>query len=200
MLGLKLGEIQDMMNVSPEDAQKELAEVAVELDGLREEDIRKLAHRLHPSIIGVGLVAAIRSLRDLYERWVPIRLEIVQDVFAREPPGSSTIPFDVRLGLYRVTDEILANVIKHAGATDVTVGLGIDEHTGDLRLIVQDNGAGFDLRDSPRGLGIVTMEDYMGAIGGSLQLDTAPGRGTRITADVPLDVDSGHPALDPHTP
>ena len=96
----------------------------------------------------------------------------------------------MRLGLYRVVEEALGNVIKHSGASSVSVHLRLDESDGSLSLAVEDNGCGFD-HDAPRpGLGMVTMEDHLGALGGSLQVDSAPGKGTGITATVPLDIES----------
>lgn len=185
MLSLKLGEVRDMIDTSPKEAKAELARAAADLDGIRDNEIRDISHRLHPSIVGVGLSAGIKSLRDRYERWVPIDLEIAREVVERESAGSSTFPFDVRLGLYRVADEAMANVIKHAGATGVTISLWLDDRVDNLCLTVQDDGRGFEPDASRRGLGTVTMEDYLGALGGSIKMDTAPGEGTRISASVP---------------
>lgn len=190
MLYLKLGEVRDMIDTSPQQARADLAQAAAELDSIRENEIRMVSHRLHPSIIDVGLGAGIRSLRDKFEEQVPISLEIGEAIVEREPPGSSSLPFDVRLGLYRVVEEALGNVIKHSGASSVSVHLRLDESDGSLSLAVEDNGCGFD-HDAPRpGLGMVTMEDHLGALGGSLQVDSAPGKGTGITATVPLDIES----------
>ena len=191
MLSLKLGEIRDMIDSTPEQARTELTEAATELDSLRDNEIRLISHMLHPSIIGVGLTAGIRSLRDRYERHLRIGLEIAPDVVGREPPGSSNIPFEVRLGLYRVADEALANIIKHADASAVDVRLWVDDTETRLCLSVEDDGRGFDPDVSPRGLGTVTMEDYVGAIGGSLELDAAPGRGTCIKVTAPLSSPGG---------
>ena len=190
LLCMKLDEIGDMVSTSPQEAQRQLAQAVADLDSLRENQIRGVSHQLHPAIIGVGLAAGIRSLRDQYERVVPTKLEIAQGIVEREPAGSSTIPFNVRLCLYRVADEALSNVVKHADARHVRVSLGLDDQARLLTLTVEDDGSGFEPDDSRRGLGRVTMEDYLGALGGSLQLETAPGVGTRITANVPLDTES----------
>ena len=196
MLSLRLGEVREMFDTSPQQAQAALTQAAADLDHLAESEIREVSHQLHPSIIGVGLSAGMRSLRDRYERWVEMSLDIARDVVEREPPGCSTIPFNVRLGLYRVTDEALANVIRHSGATRADVRLWLSDHVGTLCLEVQDDGRGFELDGLRHGLGTVTMEDYLGALGGSLELETAPGKGTRVTATVPLNGDSGHLAAE----
>ena len=185
-LHLRLGEMGEMIETSSREVQKELGKTAADLDSVREKEIRMISHGLHTSIIDVGLQAGIETLRDQFERRVPIALRIAREVVALDPPGSSTIPFNVRLGLYRVAHEALANVIKHAGATQVAVDLSLGEDAGDLVLKVQDDGRGFDPNDAPRGLGLLTMGDYLSEPGGSLDIDTAPGKGTRIVATVPL--------------
>ena len=185
MLSVKLGEVRDTIDGSHDQAAQDLVQAIAELDEVRETEIRQLSHRLHPSILSVGLGAGINSLRDSYERWVPVHLKIADEVVRREPVGLSTIPFFVRLGLYRVADEALANVVKHAGAGEVRLGLDLDADT--LCLSVADDGKGFERSAASEGLGTVTMNDYSGALGGSLALETAPGRGTRVVATVPLE-------------
>ena len=185
MLSVKLGEVRDTIDGSHDQGAQDLVQAIAELDEVRETEIRQLSHRLHPSILSVGLGAGINSLRDSYERWVPVHLKIADEVVRREPVGLSTIPFFVRLGLYRVADEALANVVKHAGAGEVRLGLDLDADT--LCLSVADDGKGFERSAASEGLGTVTMTDYIGALGGSLALETAPGRGTRVVATVPLE-------------
>ena len=138
----------------------------------------------------------MRSLRDSYERWVRIDVQISDEVVDREPAGLSSIPFNVRLGLYRVADEALGNVIKHAAAKNALVRLYISETGDTLCLRVEDDGIGFKQGATGGGLGTATMNDYIGALGGLLELDTAPGKGTRILASVPLHGDSDQLAAD----
>ena len=190
LLAAKLEEIKEAIASNPEQAQGAVALAAAELESIREDEIRQISHSLHPSIIGVGLGAGLRSLRDTYERGVPIRLEIADEVAKLEPTEGSTIPFNVRLGLYRVANEALGNVLKHAEATLCMLTLCVEEANGQFVLAVEDNGKGFDAHDGRRGLGMATMRDYMGAMGGSLRLDSSPGRGTRVAAIVPTKPDS----------
>ena len=187
MLYVKLGEIQAIIGSSPREAEAELGEAATELDAIRENEIRSVSHRLHPGIIDIALGTGIRSLCDRFERQIAVNLEIGQDIAEREPAGSSTIPYDVRLGLYRVAEEALSNVVRHSDATSVALRLQLDEGSGHIRLTVQDNGVGFVASSSRRGLGTLSMEDYLGALCGWFKLETAPGEGTRITASVPLE-------------
>ena len=92
-----------------------------------------------------------------------------------------------------IAQEALANAARHAGASEVTLQLKLAGN--DLELIVSDNGSGFDLERyrSPEELkshvGLVTMAERAGLLGGSVDIDTAPGRGTRIRASLPIPVD-----------
>ena len=186
MLSIKLMDIVEMIDPSGDEAKSQLSEAIADLDDIRETDIRQLSHRLHPSIIMVGLGAGLRSLRDSYERWVRIDIQIADEVMDMEPAGLSSIPFNVRLGLYRVADEALGNVIKHAAAGRALVRLYVSGTDDMLGLRVEDDGKGFELGAMNEGLGTATMNDYIGALGGLLELDSAPGKGTRILATVPL--------------
>ena len=187
LLSHRLETVRKRAPSAPEEVERELARVAAELDSLRENEIRRMSHRLHPSIIMVGLVAGLRSLRDHLEESIPIQLEIAQEVADLEGGGSSSIPEDVRLGLYRVAEEAMGNIIKHAGATQAAIRLWAGQGNTALVLSVADNGRGFDSDSSERSLGFTTMTDYLGALGGSLELESAPGSGARITVTIPLD-------------
>ncbi len=99
-------------------------------------------------------------------------------------------PLPAKIVLYRVLQESLSNAYRHGGASQVLVKL---EPAGDagapaLRLLVQDNGAGFDRTRLPGGrhFGLEGMEDRVAMVGGSFKLQSVPGQGTRILAEVPL--------------
>ena len=90
--------------------------------------------------------------------------------------------------LFRVTQEALTNVAKHAGATQVNITLS--EEAGEVRLTIADNGVGFDLVASGRSgqqprWGLITMRERAETVGGSLHVDSAPGKGTTIVVEVP---------------
>ncbi len=182
----KLGRVQNMIRNSPEVAEAGVERLMEELDNIRETDIREVSHRLHPGIIRAGLGAGIRSLRDSFEALVPIDLNIDQEVLALEKAGHSSIPGDVKLALYRVTEEALSNVVKHANASLITVNLWTSHGGKELCLSIKDNGCGFESGASKQNLGFVIIDDYVAALGGYCQMETAPGKGTKITATIPL--------------
>jgi signal transduction histidine kinase len=98
--------------------------------------------------------------------------------------GVGRYPQEAEAALYFCTLEALQNVQKYASASGVTVRLR-DEHT---RVVVEvtDDGCGFDLTAVTRGAGLTNMEDRLDALGGTLQIESSPGRGTRLRATVPI--------------
>ena len=148
-------------------------------------DVRRLSHGLHPSKLEhLGLVVALRAVcQDL--------AAIHQiDIACHGGLDSGSVPGDVALSLYRVTQEALHNVVKHSGATHATVVLGRD--ATDVVLTITDDGVGFEAADllemqsQGTSLGVLAMSERMGLVGGELDIQSSLGRGTQIHARVPL--------------
>jgi signal transduction histidine kinase len=98
----------------------------------------------------------------------------------------STLPPDISLCLFRVLQEALRNSVKHSGAQHIDVGLyGTPD---EVHLAVSDSGRGFDREATKggRGLGLVSMEERLKILKGTLSIDSQPSRGTAIRASVPL--------------
>ena len=166
---------------------EELDKIAVELDNIREDDIRGISHRLHPSIVRVGAAVGLRSLRNFYESMVPVEFETNDAAAALEPAGTSVVPDNVRLGVYRIAELAMGNVAKHAEATVCKVGWIYDEVEQALVMTISDDGKGFDpaqLRQT--GLGMVNIGDYADAMNATLEIDSTPGRGTQLKLVIPF--------------
>jgi signal transduction histidine kinase len=145
------------------------------------EDVHALSYRLHPSVIeDLGLVEALRAECDRVARIEPLRV----DLDSRDIPP--TLPRETSLCLFRVAQEALRNVARHARASSVAISL-VGEN-GRLVLSVRDNGAGFDdSRTSGRtSLGLASMRERVRLLGGNLDIESTPGRGTAVVARVPL--------------
>jgi len=99
--------------------------------------------------------------------------------------GIIDLPEQVALNLYRIVQESLTNVIRHAAATEGTISFHF--YPDRLIVIMHDNGCGFDAHAHHSGLGLVGMSQRAQAIDGSLRIDSAPGSGTTITVSVPLE-------------
>ncbi|HEV7509550.1 MAG TPA: tetratricopeptide repeat protein [Thermoanaerobaculia bacterium] len=165
----------------------ELDAVAASLVELAD-DLRHLSHDLHPTLFeGRGLAEALADYFAGAERrhGLPVRLSLVD--------AEGAFPPDVSLGLYRIAQEAIANVIRHAGAQAIQVTL--KAAGGDLSLEVADDGTGFDpaaAREVAGGLGLASIEERARLLGGRCGIDSAPGAGTRIAVTVPLPVPELH--------
>jgi signal transduction histidine kinase len=145
------------------------------------EDVHALSRQLHPSILDdLGLVEALRSECASFSR----REEIAVDYRPEKMPAD--LPKDVALCVYRITQEALRNVAKHAGVNKASVTLVAVGP--ELLLRIQDQGAGFEL-DSPRsqpGLGLSSMAERVRLLEGKFSIKSARARGTTIEVRVPL--------------
>jgi len=175
----------------------EAKEKAAELRALTSETLdlaHDLALELRPSALDdLGLVAALeRYVRD-YARKHGIQL----DFHAANLQGKR-LPIQEEIALYRIAQETLTNVAKHAEAQHVSVLL--EERNGTTVLIVEDDGKGFDLEavmSHSRRLGLLGMEERAALVGGRLTVESRPGAGTAVFVEVPTPID-GH-GTDPDT-
>ena len=165
------------------------ASVATTLEELRKnaaeitDDIHGLSHRLHSSTLDyLGLVAALKRLVTEFSARHAIDIELSH---AGIP---ETLPSEVALGLFRVTEESLANIAKHSGAKTARVAL--TGATDGIHLTIEDQGHGFEIANAnlerKEGLGFVSMRERLRALGGTVHVDSALARGTRIDVLVPV--------------
>jgi two-component system NarL family sensor kinase len=103
--------------------------------------------------------------------------------------GSRPLPSRVEAGLYRIAQEAVANAVRHAAARSIR--LKLLAQPGQVRLLVIDDGRGFDANDIPKDrYGLAGINERVHLLGGKLTLQTSPGHGTRLEVEVPLD--EGH--------
>jgi signal transduction histidine kinase len=95
----------------------------------------------------------------------------------------STIKNEIKVAIYRIIQESLTNICKHASATEVKI---IIQTTTNLMLIIQDNGKGFQINQNTTGFGLQSMRDRTLAVGGNLNIETTPNGGCKIIANFPL--------------
>ncbi len=146
------------------------------------EDIHALAYQLHPSVLDeLGLVEALLAECDRQARQSALDLKVDLD------PLPAVVGSDAALCLYRVAQEALNNIVRHAGANTASVTLRSMD--GGLVLAVQDDGAGFDPGDPARSrsLGLASMRERVRLVDGTLDVESAPGRGTTVVAWVPTE-------------
>jgi signal transduction histidine kinase len=140
-------------------------------------DIREISHGLYPSLLlKLGLTAALKRLSQEISSDQGFEIVFISTV-------NDAVPPQLAVTLYRVAQEALQNVAKHSRARHVQMEL---KRAGDgLTLRVSDDGIGFDLKQpAAAGLGLDSMRERLWGIGGTLQIDSAPKKGTDIRAFV----------------
>ena len=146
------------------------------------EEVRSLSHTMHPRVLDdLGLVAALEWLARQTRAQSP--LDVTVDATEFDPP----IPALLSAALYRVAQESLRNVARHADAQHVTVRLRREGESAVLEI--EDDGRGFEvaLAEQRRpGMGLFSMRERIGLVNGRLTVTSAPRLGTRIVATVPL--------------
>jgi signal transduction histidine kinase len=170
-LALELQLVRSKLQSDPEAAAELLEGAADELTGATQE-LRELARGLHPPVLADrGLVPALEALAR--RATVPVTVEA--DESARAPEA-------VEAAAYFVVSEALTNVARHANATQAMVRVG--RHDGLIWVEISDDGAGG--ADVAAGSGLRGLADRVGALGGSLQVESASGRGTTVRASLPV--------------
>lgn len=174
----------------PADAQRRIQELR-ELTAQALEEVRRVALDLRPTILDdLGLAPALEWRTDEINRDGSITATF------RATGLRDRLPREIELAFYRVGQEALSNVARHSAANQVATTL---VQNGDaLTLEIQDNGQGFIPKSTtpalvhagdaavPRGLGLIGMQERLAMIGGRLQIESTPGRGTRIIATAPV--------------
>ncbi len=146
------------------------------------EDIHDVSHRLHPTTLeDLGLADALRTECDLLARSAALKIVVEVDAVPEQ------LPSEIALCAFRVAQEALRNVSRHARAS--TVDLSVKASNGSLSLAVRDDGVGFD-PTVQRGvsLGHASMRERVRLLGGVVEIHSAPGRGTTIQTHIPLTV------------
>jgi signal transduction histidine kinase len=145
------------------------------------EDVHALCYLLHPSILqDLGLIEALKAECDRFRSVEAIPVSFRAEELLDEPPRA------VALCLYRIAQEALRNVARHADASAIEVDLRFAD--GRLQLWVRDNGVGFDpaWKQARPSFGHASMRQRVSLVGGELRVHSAPGRGTTVHASAPL--------------
>lgn len=165
-------------------ASREVAATVRDLLGLAIDEVRRVSHNLRPpELDDLGLLAAVRSVCETVTAWSGVQVDLN---FSNVP---DRLPPTVALNLYRIIQEALNNVHKHALANRVTVRLSLKEAA--LELIVKDDGKGFapgarrEAKQSDGGFGLVSMRERAATLNGAFAVRSSPGQGTEILVRVP---------------
>jgi signal transduction histidine kinase len=144
------------------------------------QDVRRLAVELRPAVLDdFGLVPALERLIDSFAEQTDTRVDF------RSALGETRLPSEVETTLYRVVQESLTNIVKHASANNVSVSLA--RRGSAVAAVIEDDGAGFDQRAvREEGMGLLGMRERLALLDGRLEIESRPGTGTTIVAEVPV--------------
>jgi signal transduction histidine kinase len=164
-----------------EGARDRIPQIRAMVDEVQHE-LRRISHEMRPPVLDdLGLVPAL----DFMARGLARRSGL--HITVRGP--RRRLPPDREINLYRVAQEALNNVVRHAQAQRVVVEVSVRD--GDATVEVHDDGRGFALEDvlarrGERGLGLLGMQERVDALGGQLSIESSPGAGTRVRVTVPI--------------
>jgi signal transduction histidine kinase len=176
-LKIKLGLVEALADKDPARARQLLGEIKTDADEALE-TLRDLARGIYPPLLAdKGLAAALEA----QARKATLPVEVSAN-------GIGRYPQDLEAAVYFCCLEALQNVQKYASAKRASVRLQAEN--GSLKFEVEDDGRGFDVAMTPRGSGLTNMADRLDALGGSSEVDSARGRGTRLWGQVPVLVEA----------
>jgi signal transduction histidine kinase len=174
---LKLKSIEDEGDPAQlADATAELRELVV----TTLQDVRALAVELRPKALDdFGLVSALERLVETFREQTGMEVDL-------EPRlGAERLPREIETTLYRITQEALTNVVKHARATRVSIVL--TRRDGAVSAVIEDDGRGISTGEpTGDGLGLVGMRERVALVGGRLVVESPPGGGTTLSIEVPI--------------
>jgi PAS domain S-box-containing protein len=148
-------------------------------------DVQSLSHQLHSAKLDyLGVVTAINSFCLEFSKQHQVNIEFVDSNVPRR------LPKDISLCLFRITQEALQNSVKYSGTDQFYVVLSATKNL--IQLVVYDEGKGFDVEAAKknRGLGLVSMQERINLVNGTFSVESKPGKGTKISAAVPLVVEA----------
>ena len=171
-LGLQLRMTEASVPAERRDIKEQLSHITSELTGVSD-DLREIARGIHPAVLSKGgLGPALKTLARRSS--VPVNLEVTID---------RRLPDSIEVAAYYVVAEALTNAAKHAQASEVTVGVQVQE--GCLRLMIRDDGIGG--ANAAKGSGLIGLKDRVEAFGGHIQVSSPPGIGTSLQLTIRLD-------------
>jgi PAS domain S-box-containing protein len=142
------------------------------------EEIRDISWELRPSVLDdLGLVPAIRSFLTRFSEnyGIDVYFDCVLSV---------RLNISIELTIYRIVQEALTNIRKYADVSEATVTVREMDHT--VRVMIEDQGIGFNLSKQPRGVGLFSMDERARAVGGELTITSFLGEGTKVILEVPI--------------
>ena len=153
------------------------------IDGLKtiEEDIRKVSHELNTDFVsGSGFIDIIKTLVETQTLAYSLKYEFNHD----DDIGWDSVTNKKKIHIYRIIQETLHNIYKHAKATKVNISFKLKNDV--ICLIISDNGSGFDVNKAKSGIGLKNMNSRIKEINGTIRITSEKGLGTKVTIEAPI--------------
>jgi len=152
------------------------------------ENLRSLITELRPAALDeLGPEPAVRALAERVRTQSGLEIELESQLAYEQGRASQRHSPDIEVAIYRIVQEALTNVVKHAGARHVWISItDPEDDDGPVCVEVRDDGHGFESARADGGFGLVGMRERIALVHGELEVTAAPGEGTRIVARIPL--------------
>jgi len=176
--------LADVVRDLPDPQKQQVARIE-ELLNQVEAQLRRYSHELRPTVLDdLGWIPAIRFLADGVSKRANLTIQIETTIADR-------LPAPIEIVLYRIVQEALNNIAKHSRATHVCIRISRKNRI--VCCSIEDDGVGFDRKAAqsngkPRGLGLIGMQERLNAIGGTFAIDSAIGRGTKVSIRLTMEV------------
>ena len=179
-LKMDLESIRSRSKAMPEPTVQQLRQSEQKVIELMQH-LKGISRGLRPSVLDrLGLIPSIRSLLDDVRQSSGIEVNLFSGDFSKPSP-------EAELALFRIAQEALTNIVKHANAGEVF--LNVTEKDGAIVLSVEDDGVGFkynEINDKHTSLGIMIMKERAAMLGGEVRVESSPGKGTHVMAEIPI--------------
>jgi PAS domain S-box-containing protein len=142
------------------------------------EEIRRLTKKLVPPSLDTTLEEAIRDLIDEIQAIAPVKISLVIEL------DEKSLNENIKLMIYRIVQEQINNILKHAAASQVEIRIGSDKEK--LDLVISDNGVGFDTNKKPKGIGLRNIDNRVKFYNGITHVTSCPGKGCSLEISIPL--------------
>ena len=148
-------------------------------------ELRLLITELRPAALDqLGVAAALEALTERARKLSPLDIELAVDLAFERGAHPQRLEADLEGTVYRIVQEALTNVVRHARAEHVAIEVA--ERDGEVVVDVRDDGVGFSSDGTPRGFGLVGMHERATLAGGDVRIESVEGAGTRVAARLPV--------------
>ena len=184
VLQYSLDRCRELVHHDPSSALSLLDGIKADLRSVQADHVRRISQELYPSVVKLGLVPSLRSLTDRFQPSVAVELVVAPQADNGGPHPGIRLSEEYRVGIYRIVQEALDNVVKHARASKARVGVRW-RRDGRISLEVADDGLGFEVGSAARGFGLMAMTGYAEALAGSCRIESGRGQGARLHVTLP---------------